>query len=326
MAGLFDDIKNNFYKPNNALKQLIIINVIIFVVLELLNVILSLSGAGDVFQLIYRQFAIPANFNEFLHRPWTIITYAFTHSMVDFFHIIMNMLVLYWFGQLINEFLGSAKLVNLYVLGALAGAAFYLMLYNLVPALADKAFQHDIELVGASASVMAIVVGAAILLPDYQFHLIFIGPVKIKYIAMFYVLISVFSLSGGNAGGNIAHLGGAGIGWLYIWQLRKGNDFGLWIQKFLEAVKGFFTPRSKIKVSYRSSDAKSSKKKSSSSWFSGNKKAKKSTSTSSKGTSSKNKDDVSQDEIDKILDKISDKGYESLTKEEKQKLFNASKK
>ena len=158
-------------------------------------------------------------------------------------------------------------------------------------------------MVGASAAVDAIVVAAATLLPDYTFFLLFFGPVRIKYIAAITVFLSFIGTVGGNAGGNIAHLGGAFIGFVYIKQLQAGINWGGWITVIIDWFKDLFKEKPKVKVSYR--NAPSSAKKS---------------------ATTKSADTVSQSEIDAILDKISDGGYESLTKEEKEKLFNASKK
>ncbi|WP_375580945.1 rhomboid family intramembrane serine protease [Marivirga tractuosa] len=213
------------------------------------------------------------------------------------------MLVLYWFGMLISQYLGSAKLVNLYVLGALAGAVVFILAYNLIPFLAERTTSG---MVGASASVYAVATAAATLLPDHKFHLILIGPVKIKYIVAVYIVLSLLNSAGPNAGGNLAHLGGAGIGFLYVRGLQAGTDFGLWIQMTLGFIQSIFKSKPKIKVTYKKKQTAGASK-----------------SSSSASSSSSN---IEQEEIDRILDKISEKGYESLSKDEKQKLFNASKK
>ncbi|QSE97348.1 rhomboid family intramembrane serine protease [Fulvivirga lutea] len=302
-----DDFKNAFNRPNSSHTQLIIINVVVFLFLAVLNVFSSLFGFEGVFVFVYEQFSIPPVFSEFITRPWTLITYAFAHSLSDIFHILFNMLVFYWFARLIIEYLGSDRVIILYVLGALAGSIAYLMVYNLVPFYIERSGFSG--MVGASAAVYAVVVAAATLLPNYTFHLIFIGPVKIKYIAGFYIVLSFLGSTGGNAGGNIAHLGGALIGYLHINSLQKGSDWGLWIISTMNFFKSFFVSSPKIKVTHRRSDSSKSS----------------SSSSSSRASMSKSKSSTSQDEIDAILDKISEKGYESLTKEEKQKLFNASK-
>lgn len=301
---MFDEFKSAFQRPNNAHAQLIIINVVVFVVLGVFMVITKIGGLENIFNIVHNQFEIPARFDEFLTRPWTIITYAFTHDLTGLFHILFNMLALYWFGRLFVEYLGSDKLVAVYVLGALFGALFYLLAYNTIPFFAERSYQVS-GMVGASAAVDAIIVAIAVLLPNYSFHLLFFGPVKIKYIAAVAVFISLLGTVGSNAGGNIAHLGGALIGYVYTKQLQAGVNWGSWITITLDWFKDLFKPKRNVKVTYRGGTKGTS---------------------SSKKTASPSVAKASQSEIDAILDKISDRGYESLTKEEKEKLFNASKK
>jgi membrane associated rhomboid family serine protease len=298
---VLEEFKNAFQRPNNAHVQLIIINVVVFLVLAVFYVFSTIGGFEGVFTLIQNQFLIPPKFGEFISRPWTIITYGFSHSLKDIFHILFNMLSLYWFGKLFIEYLGSDKLIATYILGVLAGALIYLLMFNTIPFFVN---QSDFPgMVGASAGVYAVMVAAATLLPDYTFFLLFLGPVRIKYIALFFIVLSFIGTTSTNAGGNIAHLGGALIGFVYIKQLQVGVNWGGWITVTLDWIRGLFTTRSKVKVTYRSAEPKAK---------------------SSKATSGPSK--ASQDEIDTILDKISDRGYESLSKEEKEKLFNASKK
>jgi membrane associated rhomboid family serine protease len=230
---MFDEFKSAFQRHNNAHAQLIIINVVVFAVVGILGVIFTISGFKEIAWVVQKQFHIPAEFSEFLNRPWTVITYAFMHG--GFLHILFNMLALYWFGRLFVEYLGSDKLVAVYVLGALFGAIFYLLAYNTIPFFmqhVEEAKLHTvngINMVGASAAVNAIVVATAVLLPNYTFFMLFLGPVKIKYIAAVAVLLSILGADGDNAGGNIAHLGGALIGFIYIKQLQAGINWGLWI-------------------------------------------------------------------------------------------------
>lgn len=300
-----EDFKNAWGKPNNALAQIILINVIIFVFMAVLYVFGKILGMEGVFGFIHDQFSIPPLFDEFIFRPWTILTYAFAHSLDSIFHILFNMLILYWFGQLIVEYLGNQKVISLYVLGALAGAVVYLIVFNTIPYYIEKSGFSG--MVGASAAVYAVTVAAATLMPNYTFHLLFFGPVKIKYIAAFYIVISFIGSVGGNAGGNIAHLGGAGIGYFYIRQLQAGNDIGHWVISCMTFFKSFFVKQPKIKVSHKTERRQSAPNRSST-------------------TNSSSRTTVDQEEIDAILDKISKSGYESLSKSEKQKLFNASKK
>jgi len=296
---VFEEFKNAFQRPNNAHVQLIFINVAVFLVLAVIKVFSTATGFPDFFEVIHVQLAIPAPFFAFLTKPWTILSYSFVHDLSDIWHILFNMLAFYWFAKLFVEYLGSDKLVALYVLGAITGAFFYLLVYNTIPF-----YEASIPargMVGASAAVFAVMVAAATLLPDYTFFLLFLGPVRIKYIVLVYIVISFIGSIGGNAGGNIAHLGGAVMGFIYIKQLQVGVNWGGWITVTLDWIKGLFVSQPKVKVTYRKSEPKVSQPAT---------KANKAT----------------QDEIDSILDKISDRGYESLTKEEKEKLFNASKK
>ncbi|HZI24945.1 MAG TPA: rhomboid family intramembrane serine protease [Chryseolinea sp.] len=296
---MLEEFKNAFQRHNNGHVQLILINVVVYLVVAVLFVVSEISQFPEFFNAIHRIIAIPAPLIEFLQKPWTIITYAFVHDWTGILHILFNMLFLYWFGKLFAEYLGSDKLIAVYFLGALAGAIAYLIVYNVIPYYEARIPSGG--MVGASAAVYAIVVATATLLPDYTFFLLFLGPVRIKYIAAFYIVLSFLGSVGSNEGGNVAHLGGALIGFVYIKQLQAGVNWGIWITAVIEWCKGLFSAKPKVKVTYRKEAT------------AGAKKAGK-TST------------VSQDEIDTILDKISDGGYESLTKEEKEKLFNASKK
>ena len=299
---MFDEFKSAFQRYNNAHVQLIIINVVMFAVLGILMVIFYVTEYEWIFDSIHNQFKIPARFSEFLTRPWTIITYMFTHDLTGILHILFNMLVLYWFGRLFVEYLGSDKLIAVYILGGLAGAILYLTAYNTIPFYVQKAQAYPIGMVGASAAINAIVVATATLLPNYTFFLLFFGPVKIKYIAAITVFLSFLGTVQTNAGGNIAHLGGALIGYIYMKQLQSGINWGSWITATMEWIKDLFRAKPKVKVSYRKEDYTAQKKPTG------------------------GKPPVTQDELDAILDKISAGGYESLTKEEKEKLFNASKK
>ena len=294
MSSVLEDLKNSFSRTSSGLNQIILINVVIFVMLIFLKVFLTISGFGEYYTLITNQLLLPASIDQFIYKPWTLITYFFTHE--GFFHIIFNMLALYWFGLLITEFLGSRRLISLFMFGGITGGLMYLLMYNTIPFFAEKA--HFTALLGASGGVYAVVVGAAVLLPDYTFFMLFLGPVKIKWIAAFYLLLSLAESIGPNAGGNLAHLGGAGLGALYIWQLRKGNDMGKPFESFYKFFKDLFQAKPKMTVTHRSNEKRK--------------------------PNAFNPENVSQDEIDSILDKISKFGYEKLTKEEKQKLFKAS--
>jgi membrane associated rhomboid family serine protease len=228
--------------------------------------------------------ALPAYLPKLLTRFWTPITYQFMHAGI--LHILFNMLWLFWMGQIFEEFLGRKRTIGLYLLGGLFGAAFFVISYNVFPFFTAGNAALSGSVVGASASVMAIVVGAATIVPNYTISLMFIGPVKLKWLVLVYVAIDFLGVTGPNAGGQIAHLGGAFFGFMYVKQIQKGND---WVA----SIAGLFKKRSKLKVvaNNKNKDAVSKPR---------------------------------QEDIDHILDKISKSGYENLTKQEKEILFRAS--
>ncbi|AIZ63348.1 rhomboid family protein [Hymenobacter sp. DG25B] len=297
---IIHDIRTAFSRRDNALNQLLLINVLVFAVLVVLGAILHLSGGDALYARLVRLVEIPSDLPSLAWRPWTIITYAFAH--VGFLHILFNMLNLYWFGTLVREYLGDRKLVSIYILGALVGAAFFLLSFNLVPVLRP---QLGLPMLGASGAVTAIIVAAATLLPDYTFNLILLGPVRIKYIAAVVVLISLAGINSNNPGGEIAHIGGAILGYLYIKQLQRGRDLGRPVQATGDWLGSLLSGRPRLRVTHRNRSEEAA-----------------SAAPAKKAGPRK----PEQEEIDLILDKISRSGYESLSKDEKQKLFRASQK
>ena len=284
---LIEDFKNAWNKENNGLIKIILINVIVFVSMSILEVFITLSGFGELFNLFLNKLMLPASLKVFIFQPWSIVTYFFLH--MNFMHILWNMLFLYWFGKIIHENIGNNAVISLYIIGGIIGGLSYMALFNIIPYYDNRVSES--LMLGASAGVFSIVVGSATLLPNYTFYLLFLGPVRIKYIALFYVLLSFFDVTGSNAGGEIAHLGGALMGYLYIRQLQNGVNMG----KGIIDILNIFNKNKKKDIS-KEEETNEIKK------------------------------DISQDEIDKILDKISDSGYKSLSNNEKDKLFNASKK
>ena len=287
---IIEDIKNAWNKKDNGLIKIIIINIIVFVSVSFIQVILTISGLSSFFTLLINKLMLPASLGTFILQPWSIISYFFLH--MNFMHILWNMLFLYWFGKIITDNIGNNALISLYVLGGIIGGLLYMATYNIIPYYGERVSES--LMLGASAGVFSVVVGSATLMPNYTFYLLLIGPVRIKYIALFYVLLSFFDVAGSNAGGEIAHLGGAFIGFIFIKQLQNGVNIGEGIINLIN----LFNKKKRKKESKKdvSQDLR-------------------------KGSM-----EPSQDEVDKILDKISDSGYSSLTKKEKERLFNASKK
>lgn len=307
MNTIWEDFKNAFNRPNNGLLQLIYINVVIFVLVNVFFVIGRISDSDLITHLPLSILALPGDFQALLYKPWTLIAYFFTQQGI--FHILSNMLGLYFFGRIIDDLIGNDRLIGIYVTGGLAGGLAYILAYNFIP---PDVIKVGSPLIGASGSVFAIAVAAATLAPDYRFNLVFLGPVKIAWLVAAFIFISVIGTIGRNSGGNFAHLGGALMGYIFITQLRNGNELARPVIATMDFFKSLFKKNPKIKVSYRNTDKKSSKS------------SKKSDSTSSSTPAST--DEISQREIDEILDKISQSGYDSLTKEEKRKLFSASQK
>ncbi|RSK48355.1 rhomboid family intramembrane serine protease [Hymenobacter rigui] len=298
---IVNDIRTAFSRRDNALNQLLLINVLVFVFLVLTKAVMHLSGTVAYYPNVLRQFELPSDMPSLLRHPWTLLTYAFTHEGP--FHILFNLLNLYWFGALIREYLGDRRLVSLYILGALAGATLFLLAFNLIPTLRPYA-AAGVPLLGASAAVTAIIMAAATLLPDYTFMLFLLGAVRIKYIAAVVILLSVLAINQGNPGGGIAHIGGALVGFLFVKQLQAGRDLGRPVQAVGDFFVRLVTGRPNLRVTHRSASAAPAAP------------------VVKKGAPTL----PGQDEIDLILDKISHSGYESLSKEEKQKLFRASQK
>ena len=295
---VIQDIRDTFSRRDNALNQLIVLNVLVFGVVVLLFAIAFLSSQTEGWYLVFmRQLQLSANLRTLAFHPWTLLTYAFVHQSP--FHILFNMLNLYYFGQIIREYLGDRRLLSIYVLGALAGALAFLLAYNLVPILQPGA-AAGLPVIGASAAVIAVVVAAATLLPNYTFMLFILGPVKIKWIAMALVVISVAAINQKNTGGEITHIGGALLGFVFIKMINIGRDMGRPVEAIFDWFSRVASPKSAMRVTHRQPVGATGRANGSTAPVAG------------------------QDEIDLILDKISRSGYESLSKDEKQKLFRAS--
>jgi membrane associated rhomboid family serine protease len=281
---------------------------VVFLVANLFFVITVLSfeersAANDLLNKVLSYIMLPASVSSLLKKPWTLITHMFAHF--KFFHLLFNMLWLYWFGKIVEEFIGSKKILPLYMLGALAGAIILIASYNIFPGL--KAGAPYVQALGASAGVLAIVVAAATIVPDYTVFLLFFGPVKIKWIAVVLVVIDLVSIPEQNTGGHIAHLGGALFGFIYIRQLRMGTDLASpFVTVYEKAVNVLnLNPRPNPRYVQRTTVPPEMKVR-----------------KSTGGTA----DNISkQERIDIILDKISRSGYDSLNKEEKEFLFKVSK-
>jgi membrane associated rhomboid family serine protease len=293
--GIWDDIKNTFRK-GNSLNRLIYINIGVFLIITIIGIIGFLLDKPGISDWTIRFLSVPSSMNTLIVKPWTLLTYMFTHK--ELLHILVNMLWLWWFGNIFLEYLDQKKLVAVYILGGITGAVIYVLSYNIFPAFA-LVVEESIPLLGASASVMAIVVAIAAYIPDYTVSLFLIGRIKIKYIAVFiFILTSVLDFSV-NSGGKLAHIGGALFGYFYTMSYKRGKDPVRWFNKIADSLATLFKPSKKMKVTY---------KRSADDYEFNMAKAER------------------QGQINKILDKISKGGYDSLTKEEKDMLFRESQK
>lgn len=292
MDDFISKIKYNF-KQGSILSKLIYINVGLFLIVRLLAVAFTLFNMNADTVLFWLQ--VPSSPIQLLYRPWTLLTYMFTHF--DFLHIIFNMLWLYWFGGLFLNFFSERQLGGLYVIGGLAGALLYIVSYNFFPYFSNVAAHST--LMGASASVMAIVFAVSFYKKDMEISLLLIGRIKLIYLALFTLGIDLLAITSDNAGGHIAHIGGALSGILYASQYIKGKDLTTPFNKFIDFVVNLMRRKPRMKVTHRRTE---------NDWeFNARK-------------------HQEQEVIDRILDKLKRSGYESLSDNEKKQLFDASKK
>ena len=290
MASLKQDIQYKL-KRLNPLELIIVINIVVYVIGFLMTQIFKITDSLNWLKL-------PSNFVEFLYKPWTIITYGFTHY--GFFHILFNLLVLYFVSRIILNLFKPKMALSIYFLGIIAGGLSFLLVYNVLP---PSILNYVSGLVGASAGVRALVIFICAYMPQTEVRLAFWN-VKLLYIGIALVIIDVVGLWSTNQGGSVAHLGGSLLGYIYAVQLAKGNDIGVGFERFMEWFESLFKAkkRSPLKTVYKGKP------------------------NTVAGHNKKEFNEFSkQKQIDSILDKIGKSGYESLTKEEKEFLFKVGK-
>lgn len=298
-----DDFKYFYAKGNSMIRKLIIINVMVFVLTSLVGVVFWGIGGTQTYAYymneFMRYFGVPTDLSVLMVRPWTIFTYTFFHSGIT--HILFNMIFLYWLGTIFQEYLGNRKVLSTFLWGSFFGAVLYILAFNLMPI-----FQSQVQLsymVGASAGVMAIVVGIGTFLPQYEVSF-FRFYIPLKWIALSFVALDFINMPQGNEGGHISHLGGALFGFLYAQHLRRHSKIGDGIEDLGNFLGGLFKKKPKLTVV---------KKQEAPAY--------------SKTTIADLADEFepSPEDIDAILDKINQTGYESLTSQEREMLFKASK-
>lgn len=303
---LIEDLKYQF-RNGDMITRLIFANLLLFLVIIIAGIIQGpfLNNYGNGNFLLKEILAMPYEPKKLLFKPWTLVTYNFTH--LRFFHILFNMIWLYFFGRVFVDFLGNKKALPVYLLGGVFGGLISFLAF-LLPGLHVEA---GVPLIGASASVMAIVWATVSIAPNYTFHLFLLGPIKIKWIAFLYLILDLLTLAtynpelSNNAGGSLAHIGGAIFGFLFVKLLYKGVDVSDGMNNVGGKIQDLLKRRPKPKMVYKNEDAIYKK---------------------SKMVSKKEEYDTGnkQEKVDAILDKISEKGYDSLSKEEKEFLFSVS--
>ena len=290
MTSITRDIQDKL-KRLTAFEKIIAINVAVFFIGWFITVISDVSSSSSLNWL-----ELPKEFSSFILKPWSLITYGFTH--IEFWHLLMNMFVLYFVGRSFSNLFNIKTSLNIYFLGIISGGFAYLLTYALFP----DFFKYGGSLVGASAGVRATLIFLCAYMPHYEMRL---GSLRFKlmYVGFIMVALDLFGLFGANSGGNVAHLGGDLLGYFYATRLRQGTDIGKGFEKLMDAFLSLFsfTKKSKLKTVYKDKSKVGGYTKGEFNEFNNQKK------------------------IDIILDKISKSGYESLTKEEKDFLFRAGK-
>lgn len=282
------------YRYNNldVFGKIITINAVVFIIDVILTSLFRLN--------VVKYFVLPANFGDFITQPWSILTYGFLHS--GFFHLLFNMLFLFYLSRVASNLFRTKMVLNIYLLGILAGGMAYLVVSNIDPT--NFFGTKNGIMVGASAGVSALLMFVAVYMPNSEIRLFNTFNVRWMHIAIFFVAMDVFRLLLGiNQGGYVAHVGGYILGYYYAKQLVKGKDIGLGFERMMDSFANWFKPKSNLKTVHRSKQSASKR--------------------ASKSKSSEKND--KQKKIDAILDKISKSGYESLSSEEKAFLFDASK-
>lgn len=291
---IFDNLKLNF-RNGNTLTKLIYVNAAVFLIINIGIIFLKLFKIDGEMYLDW--LAVPSNLSELPYRFWTPLTYMFAHQ--NFMHILFNMLMLYWFGKLFLMYFSEKQLLALYLFGGLLGALVYVTAYNVFPYY--EGMRHASLLLGASGAIMAVVIATAVKSPNAEMQLLLIGRVKLVYIAVAVVLINVFGVTGNNGGGEIAHLGGALAGYVFVLLEKKNRDITPFFNRIIDFFVNLFRrkePKLKVRKYHaaKMSDGDFNRKKS-----------------------------ENEQVINDILDKIKTSGYESLTSEEKRELFEQKK-
>ncbi len=296
LGTIWEDAKRQFQYGNMVI-QIILVNTAIFLSIVVLYALFFLIFQGDtgIIKGVVRWFMVPPSPTGLIWKPWSLFTYMFLHE--GLMHFAMNMLLFYIYGRIFQDFLGNRKVLPLYIIGGLAGAAMYWLTGLL-------GFPSS-GMLGASAAVWAVVMATTVLRPDYVIHLIFLGAVRLKYVTLVLMLLTIIAIPGLNTGGEMAHIGGMIIGWLFIYLLQNGNDLSVSFNRMWDPIASAFSglfvggaargrrapehnPHMRVVKTKRYADDRK-----------------------------KEAQQSRQERVDEILDKINDSGYDSLTEEDK---------
>ena len=289
---MYQQIKKKFGEAS-ILNKLIYINVTIFILFSLFDVFSFLFNSN--INIFVNKFELPSNTDIFIQQPWSIISYMFFHSSI--LHLLFNMIWLHFGGKILINYINEKQFLSTYLIGGICGGILFILSYNFIPAF--NSIYLSAFALGSSASVFAIMIAAATYSPNLNIQLPLLGRIKLKHIAIFMITLDIISIPKGNAGGHIAHIGGAIFGYFYIYKLKKGQDYSILMSKLIDIITNTFKTRSKFKTVHKraKSDYEFNAEKAD-----------------------------QQKEINKILEKISKSGYDSLNQKEKDTLFSASKK
>jgi membrane associated rhomboid family serine protease len=292
----------NLGQDGNALVHLIIINAVLFVILKFVFVIYLLADLQKeaYYNNVFRWFVFPADVEKLAIRPWTLLTYMFSDDRV--FRFVSNMFWLWSFGYILQDITGNRKLAPIYIYGGITGALIYLLSYHILPKL--QVHIPTSVLSGANPAIMAVAIATTTVSPDYRIFPMINGGIPLWVLTLVFILINFSSISYGDSGLYLANLGAAGMGFLFIYQVRKGNDWSLWMNQFFDWCNDLFNPNKKKKTKSTPRDE----------FF-----------YNVSGTQPFKKiPNITQKRIDDILDKINQQGYRFLTDEEKDILKRAA--
>lgn len=263
------------FMRKDMLSRIISINVGVFIILLTNTALLFLLGVKNP---LVEFLSVPAQFELLKERPWGIVTYMFIHK--GFFHLLFNMILLYWVGKYFIHYFSQKLLLTTYIAGGIGGGILYMLAFSYLPSFAHT--NPNSYAIGASASVMAVFFAVTFYDPSRTLYLLFLGRIKMMHLALGFIVLDILMLPNGNAGGHISHIGGALVGMaLGVWKKRQSSTI-------------FSRANGQPKYSYDKDYSYNTQKK------------------------------VEEDEINSILDKISKSGYESLSTEERKKLFKSS--